>query len=178
MFKDKQIRSLICFCCAQVKPDTGGCRSQIGFRSGRWLFGLKTSTLRRNFLMDLYDEHYRRPGTPLAAVGNDRAHDVACPDFSDWRIVIDRRSVEHFLKEPCRTTVASASRERTHGQVIPEELLALSGQPLICCPEDIRCSGTQHAKGSLCCDCAVPICSRCRLHLQSGQVILRTSGSV
>ena len=36
-FNDQRIKSLVCFCCAQVKPDAGGCRSAIECVTGRWL---------------------------------------------------------------------------------------------------------------------------------------------
>ena len=37
VYNNKTIRSLICFCCAQVKPDTGRIRSAIEFYSAKWL---------------------------------------------------------------------------------------------------------------------------------------------
>ena len=38
VFNAQRIRSLICFCCAQIKLDTGRIRRDIEFRSGTWLF--------------------------------------------------------------------------------------------------------------------------------------------
>ena len=171
VYNDVKIRSLICFCCAQVKPDTGRCRSQIGFRNGRWLFGVSTSCLRRNFLMSEYEKEYRKSGTPLAIIGNNRSHDTPSPDFSDWTIMIDREAVLDYLqkRDPHADTAAVGKQKRR--QVNGEQLLSLCGQPLLCCPEDVFCPRAAHLSGTLCGECTFPICRRCQLHLQAGENI-------
>ena len=50
VYKDHNIRSLICFCCAQVNTDTGQHRSPIEERSGEWLYNLSASTLMEFFV--------------------------------------------------------------------------------------------------------------------------------
>ena len=49
VYNDSTIRSLICFCCAQIKTDTGRCRSEIEFRSGRLLLTVLARTFWLNF---------------------------------------------------------------------------------------------------------------------------------
>ena len=40
VYKDDRIQALICFCCARVCLNTGGCNSEIGYRPGSWLLRL------------------------------------------------------------------------------------------------------------------------------------------
>ena len=39
VYNDKNIKALMCFICAQVKPATSGARSLISMRSATWLLG-------------------------------------------------------------------------------------------------------------------------------------------
>ena len=88
VYNDRKIRSLICFCCAQVKTDTGQHRSPIEERSGRWLYNLADSTVIRNFSYTEFRRRYCKPGTPLAAAGSTtNLSDCAGPDFSDWLLM-------------------------------------------------------------------------------------------
>ena len=40
VYKDDRIQALICFCCARVCLNTGGCNSEISYRPGSWLVRL------------------------------------------------------------------------------------------------------------------------------------------
>lgn len=87
MFNDQKIKSLLCFACAQIKVDTGGCRSEIKYMSTRWLLTIAPKVLSKNFSMDEFQKRYCKPGTPLAQSGNGSSTlDVAKPDFTDWQI--------------------------------------------------------------------------------------------
>ena len=80
VYNDTCVRSLICFCCAQIKPDTGGCRSKISIFTGSWLLALPPQILQKNFAHDEFQKRYCQSGTPLARRG--KAENA--PDFADW----------------------------------------------------------------------------------------------
>ena len=97
VYNDRRIRSLICFCCAQVKTDTGKLRSPIQEVSGRWLYDLNPTTLSRNFCFKHFEQLYRKPGTPLAPRGsNTNPSDCQGPDFSDWTLSPHPETLEHL----------------------------------------------------------------------------------
>ena len=74
---DDRIRSLMCFLCSQIKLDTGRIRSEIEFRSARWLFSLPAGSLIKNFSMHKFNAKYRQPGSPLACRGPDHSADFS-----------------------------------------------------------------------------------------------------
>ena len=47
VYNDDRIRSLICFVCARVCLNTGGCNSEISYRPGSWLLRLPPGAERR-----------------------------------------------------------------------------------------------------------------------------------
>ena len=88
VYSNHRIRSLVCFCCAQIKLDTGRIRSDIEFRSGAWLFNLPKESLQKCFSMAVFDERYRQSGTALALCGNSTHQDLRSPNFDDWSLWI------------------------------------------------------------------------------------------
>ena len=99
-YNDRRIRSLVCFCCAQVKADTGGCRSEIEFKSGRWLLSMPGKALWNNFAKAEFDARYCQSGTALAPRQTARdTSDIAGPDFSAWQVRLDAAVVEEVLQE-------------------------------------------------------------------------------
>ena len=57
-YNDEKVRSLICFVCAQVKPDTGVEHSRIKIRKGGWIANLSTTALRDNLLYKQFRKNY------------------------------------------------------------------------------------------------------------------------
>ena len=105
VYNNKRIRSLICFCCAQIKVDTGRCRSRISFRSTRWLLGLGANTITKNFSMETFRRRYCVPNTPLAYRGHpDKLGGMASPDFSDWSVTLQETTVNNYLATPSPPT--------------------------------------------------------------------------
>ena len=159
VYNDERIRSLICFACAQVKVDTGGIRSDIGFRSGRWLFSLPKGSLQKNFSMAEFTRRYRKPGSPLAPRGSGVA-DVPTADFSDWTLQL----------HPDYMTLLRAQPEQLR-DISVGDLQALAATELLCCPEDHSCRGDCAQTKILCPRCRVPICRSCRELLHENVII-------
>ena len=154
VYNDRRIKSLICFCCAQIHVDTGRLRSRIKFLSLRWFLGLPLKSISKNFSMSKFNDRYRKSGTPLAFRGPD-----ASPDFSDWSLMLTKSLVDAYLREcPEREDDAEALR-------------ALTSDALLCCPEDLRCLVSNHGDKDVCLSCQIPICKFCQVILQRDEVV-------
>ena len=164
MFNDQKIKSLICFACAQIKVDTGVCRSEIEYVSAKWLLNVPPKVLWKKFSMEEFQKRYCKPGTPLARSGNGNSmSDVAKPDFTDWQIHLTAEAVEEYIAEEAN------ARKLGEGGI--DDLRQLARGPLLCCPEDMRCTGEKHAIETLCLRCRFPLCRSCQLELQKGAII-------
>ena len=152
-YNDERIHSLVCFACAQVKVDTGGCRSRIQYCPAKYLFDLPTSTLAANFSMQVFQEKYCKSGTPLAFRGPPE-QDGSGPDFSDWLL---RFSSTLRAKRP--------------------DLGDLESAGLLCCPEDQTCRHQCETRGEICEACQIPLCSTCVQSLERGEIIPQGLGN-
>ena len=160
VYNDRCIRSLICFCCAQIKVDTGRCRSRIQFRTGTWLMGVPWQSLQKNFSMSQFERRYCKR-TPLSAVFAPGNHgDVERPDFSDWRVRLREDAVEEYL-----TQLTSPNDDIAAG------LRSLCKTDFLCCPQDQLCSQGCKERKELCLQCRVPICASCMPILQQNEIV-------
>ena len=131
VYNDRRTRSLICFCCAQVKTDTGTHRSPIEERSGRWLYNLSPSTLMRNFSFANFQHYYCKPGTPLAQRGSGtNPSDCLGPDFSDWVIQPHPDTLQHINIDRTDKT----NKRATEGAVSDRRMNEFLASPILCCP--------------------------------------------
>ena len=159
VYNDECIRSLICFSCAQIKVDTGHLRSEIGFRSGRWLFSLPPGSLVKNFSMEQFTQRYRQSGSPLALRGSGSV-DLCSPDFSDWQLQL----------HPQYMDLLAASPKQFRGIALGD-LEQLSRSMFLCCPEDQYCDGDCVAQKVLCHRCRILVCRLCSQLLTSNAII-------
>ena len=170
MYNDQRVKSLICFACAQIKVDTGGCRSDIEYCSTKWLLTAPPKAIWKNFSIEEFEKRYCKPGTPLARSGNGTAtSDIIAPNFTDWQVSLQAEAVEDYI------TTERASRKLGDGEI--EDVRKLAGCSLLCCPEDVQCSVGGHSKEALCLKCRFPVCKSCRYELQNGVIIPAALGN-
>ena len=148
IYNDERIHSYVCFACAQIKVDTGGCRSDIEYSPAVYLFKLPQRTLQHNFSYSVYRDKYCKD-SPLSFCGSPQ-QTAAAPDFKDWQVTIADTALKKF---PHLATIA------------PDGFL--------CCPEDQRCQHRCETKEpkQLCQHCQVPICAECIKSLQANTII-------
>ena len=143
-YNSDRIRSLICFCCAQIHTSWIGNdvtkflhhfpRTEIGLFQANALFrAMKQSgeTFKFAFEEHSFREQYMAPGSALS-------------------------------RDPYLTTTSWEWRQTL---LLPDERRV----KIICCPEDVhRCTPDTHARHEVCKDCAIPLCHRCHLRLDKG----------
>ena len=109
-----------------------------------------------------FENRYCKPGTPLARRGNGHdSSDVAAPNFTDWQVRLQAGAVEEYISEQ-DTSLSDDDRK---------DLRKLKDCVFLCCPEDVKCTGSAHEAGTLCLDCKFPICRSCGMQLQKGAII-------
>ena len=158
VYTDATIRQLICFCCAQSKTDTGCCRSEIAFRSCKWLLRLGAKTLQKNFSFQEFSARYRKADTALCHNPPESEQEFAVsPDFTDWLLRFN----------------PDAIRQHSHQEQLSEaetQALLLFGN-ILCCPEDVVCRRDSFTGSELCLGCEFPVCRSCMVMLCQNEVV-------
>ena len=149
IYNDERIHSFVCFACAQIKVDTGGCRSDIRYYSGEYLFKLPRRTLQHTFSYSIYRDKYCKAFSPLASCDNPQ-QTAAAPNFKDWQVTIAQTALEEF-----------------------PDLATIAPDGFLCCPEDQLCLHECETKEpkQLCKYCQVPICTKCIMSLEADTII-------
>ena len=161
VYHDDNVRSLVCFACAQIKVDTGGKRSDVEFCTGRWLFSLPPGSLVKNFSMAEFTHRYRKGGSPLAHRSASSQGDVRTADFYDWTLKVHPQYVERLAMHI----------DGLDNKIRFSEVEMLRSEGFLCCPEDQCCKHSCVEEKMLCPDCAFPLCRTCRVTLHANQII-------
>ena len=131
-FNDQRIKGLVCFCCAQVKPDTGGCRSAIEFKTGRWLCSAPATALWNTFALEEFQRRYCQPGSALSPLRTgDNTNDIRGTDFTQWQVRLTASAVQQYVEEQGAEHQGSEEQQ--------EYQRRLQYAFLLCCPEDQEC---------------------------------------
>ena len=110
--------------------------------------------------MSIFNERYRKPGTPLAVSASGGSSDVRQPDFADWIL-----HVHPELLSELETLADTDGLTRSE-----HDALRMGSDGLLCCPEDHRCIGSCAADRVLCRRCEIPVCSCCSKKLRGNEL--------
>ena len=128
------------------------------------MLGLPSKALLSNFSFAEFEKRYCQAGSPLARrAGSFSVGDIDTVDFSDWQVFMRPETIEEYIAE--------ALTEQKLGAQDIISLRKLAGRPLLCCPEDLKCTEGCSENKALCLRCRFPVCRSCRVALQGNLIV-------
>ena len=111
--------------------------------------------------MKIYEEKFRRPGTPLSCHRHGSSDTAkAPPDFSVWK----RRWTQDAVEQQILSMEPLGDEERCN-------IRAQLEYDFLCCPEDHHCEFKCQEHSRLCYKCRIPVCRTCMKILHRNDIV-------